>query len=98
MLRFPRLPNRIPVGLPTLPANQKLLAAVVIAVCATGIAYALRNTDAIDRLRFSLYDEAYTLRKPTDRKDGPIVIIAVDEESLTKMDRGVPYGKPVHWP
>jgi adenylate cyclase len=98
MLRFLRLPNRIPVGLPKLQANQKLLAAFVIAVCATGIAYAVRNTDAIDRLRFALYDEAYTLRESSDRKGGPVVIIAVDEHSLTEMDRGVPYGKPVRWP
>src|SRR4051812_5230439 len=98
MLRFLRLPNRIPLGLPTLPANQKLLAAFVIALCATAVALALRNSRPMHDLRETMYDFAYSKREAADRTDGEVVIVALDDESLKKLGEGVIDDKKTGWP
>jgi adenylate cyclase len=98
MLRFLRLPSRVPVRLPVRQTSQKLLATVVFAVCATAVAYAVKNTRPVDKFRENLYDTAYTLREDSDRTAGDVVIIAIDQDSLTKLNEGVIDETKVPWP
>jgi adenylate cyclase len=98
MLRFLRLPNRIPVGLPTLPTNQKLLAALVIALGATAVALILQGSKPINDLRETMYDFAYTKREASDRKGGNIVIVEIDQRSLDRLGEGAIDEKRTGWP
>ena len=86
MLRFFRLPTRIPVRLPDRQTSQKWLAAAVIAVFATVVAISWRHTAIISKpmglLDDLLYDSLYTLRPYEDRKDGPVVIVAIGQSDL----------------
>lgn len=98
MLQFLRLPARIPVRLPVRQTSQKFLAIFVCALSAALIAYGVRNTNAVDGLRELLYDTAYKLRRTSDRTSGEIIIIAIDQASLTRLGEGAIDGVKVAWP
>jgi adenylate cyclase len=102
MLRFLRLPSRIPVRLPARQASQKWLAAVVIAVIATVITVGWRRIEfisepvlALDEL---LYDAVYRLRTPEDRKASNVVIVAIDQDSITKLAQKQFEDVQIDWP
>jgi adenylate cyclase len=102
MVRLLRLPNRIPVRLPSRQAGQKWLAALVIAIVATLIVVGWWLTRVISQplldLDDLLYDSAYRLREDNDRKNGDIVIVAIDQASLTKLDQKKLDDTKVVWP
>ena len=52
----------------------------------------------LDRLIYLLYDCAYSLRETSDRRGGNVVIVDVDQESLTKLGEGVLDNKKIAWP
>jgi adenylate cyclase len=102
MRRFLRLPTRIPVGLPKRQASQKMLAAVVIALGATLLAYGWRHTAVVSaplgQLDDVLYDVVYRSREDADRRKGDIVIVAIDDSSLRKLNEKAIDGVQVGWP
>jgi adenylate cyclase len=98
MLRFLRLPNRIPVRLPEGQTNQKWLAVVVIAACATAFAYVVRTSGPVEGFRDLLYDTAFKLRERSDRTNGDVVIVAIDQYSLDELNKGVLEGEQIGWP
>ena len=51
---------------------------------------------AMDALNHLMYDSFYKARPPEDRTGGPIVLIAVDDRSLDKVDQQIGIGWP--WP
>jgi adenylate cyclase len=52
--------------------------------------------DVVERGDNSFYDAFYRLRPVQSRMDGPVVIVAVDDQALTDVDRGMHFGWP--WP
>jgi adenylate cyclase len=103
MLRFLRLPTRIPVGLPDRQTSQKWLAALVIASAATLIATAWRHTAVISTpmglLDDLLYDSLYHVRKAEDRTNGPVVIVAISQADLDRLNSPTqPRKYPWPWP
>ena len=104
MRRFLRLPTRIPVRLPSRQVGQKWLAAVVIALAATVLSFVTRETMFISipmgRFDDLLYDSMYLVRKQEDRKDGPVVIVAIGPADLQRLrdqwldDRSYPWPWP----
>src|SRR4051812_32799653 len=98
MLRFLRLPTRIPVRLKALRPNQKLLAAFVIALGATALALAVQKTKPVEDLRNTLYDFAYSKRESSDRTGGNVVIVEIDDRSIDSLDAGALDDKKVGWP
>src|SRR4051812_41606583 len=102
MRRFLRLPTGIPLRITTRQSGQKWLAALVIAAGATLLAVAWRNTAVLSkplgRVDDFLYDQVYGLRTPEDRTNGNVVIVAIDDDSLKKMDEGLLDEKRIGWP
>jgi adenylate cyclase len=102
MRRFLRLPNRIPVRLPDRQAGLKWLAALIIAAAATLIAVGWRHTAVLSipmgKVDDFLYDEVYRLRTPEDRRDGNVVIVAISQEALTKLNQGNLDEVRISWP
>lgn len=94
-----RLPTRIHTQHPA----RKLAAAAAVAIIATGLAVAARYLPglsiAVQKADHVFYDTMYRLRPVTDRTDGPVVIVAVDQKALewsTALNDGEGYGWP--WP
>src|SRR4051794_14347909 len=89
MLRFLRFPRGIPVRLPARQTGQKWLVAAGIAALAALIAVSWRETlvisDPILSLDDLLYDFVYRTRPPEDRRGDDVVIVAIDEDSITKL-------------
>ncbi len=87
----------IPVRLNPQHPARKVIAAVLIAAIATGVAYALRVLPGFSiagaALDNTLYDAFYHLRKYGDRKDQPIVIVTSDEETVANLAT-----KRIRWP
>lgn len=102
MLRFLRLPTRVPLRLPETQVSQKCLAALVIAALATFIAVAWRHTAVISApmgaMDDLLYDQIYKLREPQDRTNGPVVIVAIDDNSIQDLEAGLLAGRKWPWP
>ncbi len=97
------LPMRLPTRIHTQHPARKLAAAVLVAVLVTIVAVALRRVPpmsiAFEKADHVLYDTMYRLRPITDRTNGPVVIVAVDQKSLdavNAMNGGDGYGWP--WP
>src|SRR5215210_4892035 len=91
-----RLPTRIHTQHPA----RKFMAAGVIALLVTGLALAAARMPglsiAVQKADNVFYDTMYRLRPVTDRTNGPVVIVAVDQRSLDAMDQQFQYGWP--WP
>jgi adenylate cyclase len=91
-----RLPTRIHTQHPA----RKLIAAGVIAALVTALAVAMGHIPglsiAVQKADWVFYDTMYRLRPITDRTNGPVVIVAVDQRSLDAMDQAFHYGWP--WP
>src|SRR5687768_13471122 len=102
MRRFIRIPTRIPVRLPDRQAGQKWLAALVIASLATLVAIGWRNTMVISTplgdFEELLYDTVYRTRTPEDRRKGDVVIVAIDQPSLTALNEKAIDDVQVAWP
>ena len=102
MFRFFRLPKRIPVQLREMQAAQKWLVAAVIAVSATLLLMAWRKTEVISDpilgLDEGLYDIVYRMRPPEDRSASNVVIVAIDQPSLTKLNEKAIDDVQVAWP
>ena len=103
MLRFLRIPNRLPVHLPDRQTSQKWLAAGVIAVLATFIAIVWRHTAVISipmgLLDDVLYDSMYEARPYEPRQDGGVVIVAISQADLDRLNRGkMVNGRAYPWP
>jgi adenylate cyclase len=92
-----RLPTRLPVHHPA----HKFGAAVVIALAATAVAIAVRHAGALrkitDPIENVLYDGLYQLRTPQDMTGSDVVIITVDERSLSDVKAGL-FGDTYGWP
>jgi adenylate cyclase len=94
------LPKKISAQSPI----RKVIAAGVIAVCGCAVAWLVGRMPgtslATTRLDNVLYDSLYHLRPVESQKDGPVVIIAADDTSLSELAHGsigkTPYGWP--WP
>jgi adenylate cyclase len=91
---------RLPVRMPEYRLYQKWLAAGVIALVCAGLGVALWAPTPILRVVGMLdnvfYDSMYRFRPIESQVDGPIVIVAVDESSLAKIDKYHGIGWP--WP
>ena len=94
-----RLPTRIHSQHPA----RKLIAGVLIALLVTGVALIAARVPglsiAVQKADWVFYDTMYRLRPITDRTNGPIVIVAVDQRSLdyvNAMNKGDGFGWP--WP
>jgi adenylate cyclase len=102
MLRFLRLPRRIPVRLPARQAGQKWLAAFVISAAATIIAIGWRHTSVISRplgdFEDLLYDSTYRTRADESQRTSDVVIVAIDQPSLTKLNNAAIDNQKVGWP
>jgi adenylate cyclase len=83
-------------------AAQKWLAAAMIAALSALIAVSWRQTLFISRpilnLDEFLYDAVYPLRTAENRTAGNVVIIAIDQDSLTKLDQKKLDETKVVWP
>src|SRR5688572_12881120 len=102
MFRFFRLPKRIPVQLREMQAAQKWLVAAVIALSATLLLMAWRRTEVISDpilgLDEGLYDIVYRMRPAEDRSASNVVIVAIDQPSLTKLNEKAIDDVQVAWP
>src|SRR5688572_14273168 len=102
MLRFLRLPKRIPVRLPDRQTGHKWAAAAIIAILATAVAIAWRHTAIISKpmglLDDVLYDSLYALRTPEDRTDGPVVIVAIGPTDLQRLNTPAINDRSYPWP
>src|SRR5687767_15913752 len=82
-----RLPTRIHTQHPA----RKFAAGAVVALLVTGLAVAARYVPGLSTaVRMAdnvFYDTMYRLRPVTDRTNGPVVIVAVDQKSLDAMDQ-----------
>jgi adenylate cyclase len=91
---------RLPVRMPEYRLYQKWLAAAVIALVCTGLGVGLwapaKILGAVGMLDHVFYDSLYRLRPIESQVGGQIVIVAVDENSLTSMDKDRGIGWP--WP
>jgi adenylate cyclase len=91
-----RLPTRIHTQHPA----RKFAAGVVVALLVTGLAaaagYVPGLSIAVQKADWVFYDTMYRLRPVTDRTNGPVVIVAVDQRALDAMDKAYGYGWP--WP
>lgn len=79
------------------------MAGAVVAVIVTGLAVAAKHLPgvsiAVQEADHVFYDTMYRLRPVTDRTDGPVAIVAVDQRSLdwaNALNEGDGYGWP--WP
>lgn len=101
LTRF-RLPSRLPVRLPDRDTNEKVAAALYIAVAAVLVALAVRYVpgirDSMDGFDEVAFDNLFVYRPPEDRKPSPIVIIDADTDSLHRMDDGFLRDEPRGWP
>jgi adenylate cyclase len=88
---------RLPVRLPEYRSYQRWLAAVVIAVsCAVvgvGLWAPVRVLGAVGMLDHVFYDSLFRLRPAEGKQDGPIVIVAVDDQSIEALGE-----RKVGWP
>src|SRR3954469_15385370 len=91
---------RLPVRLPEYRPLQRWIAAAVIALICGVVGMllwapvrVLGVVGAVDRV---FYDSLFRLRAPEDMRSGPIVIVAVDDESVEAIDRAFKKGWP--WP
>ena len=103
MRRFLRIPTRLPVQLPDRQTSQKWVAAAVIAVLATFVAVAWRNTAVISTpmgmLDDVLYDSLYRTRPAEDRTNGSVVIVAIGPGDLERLEQpGVIQNRRWPWP
>jgi len=93
---------RFPLRLSTHGPGRKLLAAAVIAVGAAGLAELGRQLPVVSiplaKLDDLLYDSMYRLRKPEDRTNGPVVIVAVDQASLDELLNPKANKRKFGWP
>jgi adenylate cyclase len=91
---------RLPVRLPQYHPLQRWLAAAVIALVCSALGMLLwapvRVLGVVGALDRALYDSLYRLHAPEDVTNGPIVIVAVDDESVEAVDRANKKGWP--WP
>jgi adenylate cyclase len=94
-----RLPTRIHTQHPA----RKFAAGAVVALLATGLTVAARHVPglsiAVQKGDWVFYDTMYRLRRVTDRTNGPVAIVAVDQKSLdliNAMNNGDGFGWP--WP
>ena len=73
-----------------MPLFHRLFAATLIAVVASGFMIGWRAMPGasvpIARLDDTLYDSLYQFRPFEDRRDSDVVIVALDQESLNRMD------------
>ncbi|HSU65407.1 MAG TPA: CHASE2 domain-containing protein, partial [Tepidisphaeraceae bacterium] len=80
---------RFPLKLSPQSPARKFLASGAIALIASTIALALRYAPGISvatgKLDNLLYDSAYHFRPIQDQRDGPVVIVAVDQKSLDDL-------------
>lgn len=87
-----RLPTRISPAHPL----RKIIASILIAAIAAAIGFGLHRAPgtsvAMAALDDTLYDAVYRLRPVNSRADGQIVIVTVDEQSLSALA-----GKPTKW-
>ena len=85
-----------------MPWIPRLLAATIIAFGATAIMLAWRAAPTVSvpitRLDETLYDSLYQFRPFEDRTNGDIVILAVDQEALAKIDSDDGYKHGWPWP
>lgn len=89
---------RLPLNLSAQSRGRKVLAALVIALCASLVALLARSCPglslAMGKLDFLLYDSFYHLRPIQDQTNGPVVIVAADDKSqeeLSKVGIGWPW-------
>jgi adenylate cyclase len=95
---------RLPLKLSPQGPGRKTVAAVLIALAATGLSLAARYAPgvsvAMSKLDYLLYDSLYHLRPVQDQAKGPVVIVAVDDKSLDELSHNgigkTTYGWP--WP
>src|SRR4051812_37461898 len=79
---------RLPIRLPVHHPRQKWIAAAVIAIAVTVIASVARyapDRSPMEPADEVLYDALYRLRTPEDRRDGNVVILAVDAYALKEL-------------
>jgi adenylate cyclase len=91
---------RLPVRLPEYQPLQRWIAAGAIALVCSALGMLLWSpwrvlgfVGALDRV---FYDSLYRLRAPEDLRNGPVVIVAVDDQSVEAIDRAYQKGWP--WP
>jgi adenylate cyclase len=95
---------RLPLKLSPQGPGRKLIAGAILAAIACAIALATARAPglwiAMSKLDYLLYDSMYRLRPVQDQKNGPVVIVAVDDKSLIDLSRRMigktRYGWP--WP
>src|SRR6478672_9980495 len=88
--RYTAATMRLPVRLPQYHPLQRWLAAAVIALVCSAVGMLLwapvRVLGVVGALDRVLYDSLYRLRAPEDLTNGPIVIVAVDDQSVEVID------------
>jgi CHASE2 domain-containing sensor protein len=91
---------RLPLRLPEYRPLQRWIAAGVIALVCGVVGMLLwvqvRVLGVVGAMDRTFYDSLYRLRAPEDMKDGPIVIVAVDDKSIEDVDAVYHQGWP--WP
>ncbi|MBC7782549.1 MAG: adenylate/guanylate cyclase domain-containing protein [Burkholderiales bacterium] len=80
--------------------KQRAIAIIMIAMAATLLAFTAANvpglSSAVTAIDHAAYDAAYRLRAPEIQRDSPVVLIEVDDQSLSEVEKAVGYGWP--WP
>src|SRR5947208_1509845 len=93
-----RLPTRLPVHHPA----HKWIAATVMSVIIGFIAVGARSAPGLRSATAEaddvLYDTLYHWRTPEDRRDGSVVILAINETALKEMNDGLLNGRHLGWP
>jgi adenylate cyclase len=91
---------RLPVRLPEYRPLQRWIAAGVIALLCGAVGMLLwlpvRVLGVVGAMDRVFYDSLYRFRAPEDMKTGPVVIVAVDDDSVEVIDRVRQKGWP--WP
>src|SRR5258706_7220318 len=95
---------RVPLKLSAQSPVRKVIVALMISVVACGVAFVAGRGPgvslAVGKFDNVLYDSLYHLRPVQSQRDGPVVIVAVNDSSLTDLAHGLigktPYGWP--WP
>jgi adenylate cyclase len=96
---------RLPLRISRQSPLRKIIAAAVIGIVAAMISVVAQHhvpgtSIALDKLDYVIYDSLYHLRPIQSQRDGPVVIVAVDDASLADLAHGMigktPYGSP--WP
>ncbi|HXE52503.1 MAG TPA: adenylate/guanylate cyclase domain-containing protein, partial [Tepidisphaeraceae bacterium] len=93
---------RIPLTIRAQSPVRKIIAAGVIALVSAGFAIAIAHLPgsriAMGKLDNLLYDSLYRLRPVTDQTNGPVVIVAVDDNSLNQLSHQGIGKKSYGWP